>query len=223
MTNRMFFIVKDGKVLEKTIEFKYYSGFAVSQKQKSIQSLHSEITKEFSNNILEISSKSLDELGVKLSAFNLKVKLNNHEVAIENIFQASKVFEYGGPYLDLLEKTPLEAKKDERVRNSGRLVSFKFNGVTYPNQPLTAFYDWIYCCAILKNKELGKELINYSIFTDIEFNHEKSLNCQARSAAIFVALNNLNKLDLIKNFNLFIDFVYADVYTSFNTGLFENL
>ena len=31
-------------------------------------------------------------------------------------------------------------------------------------------------------------IINYDFFTDIEFNHEKSLNCQARSAAIFVSL-----------------------------------
>ena len=39
MATRTFFIVRDGKVLEETIEFKYYSGFAVFQK-KSVISLH---------------------------------------------------------------------------------------------------------------------------------------------------------------------------------------
>lgn len=56
----------------KMIDFQYHSGFAVVQKQKSINSLHDSIRDKLDIfNILEISSKSEVELGVALSAFNL--------------------------------------------------------------------------------------------------------------------------------------------------------
>jgi type I restriction enzyme M protein len=42
---------------------------------------------------------------------------------------------------------------------------------------------------------LSEEILEYDAFTDIEFNHEKSINCQARSAAIFVSLSRLGKLE----------------------------
>ncbi len=221
MATRMFFIVKDGKVLEKTIEFKYYSGFAISQKQKSVISLHDEIRKIFDGNILEVSSKSLNNLGKNLSAFNLKVDVDGTNVSIENIFQASKVFEYGGPYLDLLKVSPIDAKKDDRIKNSGRLISFEFKDKQYPINPTTAFYDWLYCCALYRNFNLVDEATKYDIFTDIEFNHEKSLNCQARSLGIFVALYKTGKIDAIKHFETFVEYVYTNVYSSISTGIFE--
>jgi hypothetical protein len=39
--------------------------------------------------------------------------------------------------------------------------------------------------------------MNYDTFTDIEFNHQKSINCQARSAAIFVSLRKIEMLDKV--------------------------
>ena len=170
---------------EKEIDFVFYSGFSITQKQKSIESLHNAIKELYYDaEILEISSKSPIELGRKLSAFNLKLD----GIALENIFQSSKVFEYGGPYEDLLSKTPIEAKKDPRIKDSGRIIGFKYQGINYPTIPKTLFYDWMYCQALYSDKELMSLIINYDFFTDIEFNHEKSLNCQARSAAIFVSL-----------------------------------
>lgn len=62
---------------------------------------------------LEISTKSEEPLGRKLSAFHLTL---NH-YALENVFQSAKVFENGGPYLDLLNVAPREAKHDERLKN----------------------------------------------------------------------------------------------------------
>ena len=47
-------------------------------------------------------------------------------VTVESAFQASKVFEGGGPFYDILEMTSREAKKDERIKTSGRLIKFKF-------------------------------------------------------------------------------------------------
>lgn len=186
MAKRKTFVVSLNDIFEeKEIDFVFYSGFSTTQKQKSIESLHNAIKELYYDaEILEISSKSPIELGRKLSAFNLKLD----GIALENIFQSSKVFEYGGPYEDLLSKTPIEAKKDPRIKDSGRIIGFKYQGINYPTIPKTLFYDWIYCQALYSDKELMSSIINYDFFTDIEFNHEKSLNCQARSAAIFVSL-----------------------------------
>jgi hypothetical protein len=64
-------------VISKEIEFHWFAGMAKSQKQKSIQSLHQSIYDSLnpSLSILEISSKSENELGVQLSAFNLSSHL----------------------------------------------------------------------------------------------------------------------------------------------------
>ncbi len=188
MAKRMAFIVTKNGIEERLFDFKYYSGFALSQKQKSILSFHEEINKCYKEQVLEISSKSPDALGKKLSAFNLMVKYKNRLISVENIFQASKAFENGGPYEDLLFVKPIEAKKDERLKKSGALIAFRFNGKNYPIKPKTLFYDWIYCRALSHYSNYIEELIKYSIFTDIEFNNDKSYNCQARSVAIYVYL-----------------------------------
>lgn len=102
MANRPVFIPEyqnNFLVRKDDIEFQYFSGFAVSQKQKSIDSLHTEINKKFGiSNILEVSSKSKDQLGIDLSAFNLMLKdpSSDKEFSVECAFQSSKVFEYGG-------------------------------------------------------------------------------------------------------------------------------
>lgn len=204
MAERLCFIpTYDNQIImEKVIEFKYYTGFAISQKQKSIKSLHNEIKKIYSDKkILEISSKSEDELGIRLSAFNLKLhnKEIKEKVSIESIFQSSKVFEKGGPYKDLLRKTSLEAKKDKRIKESGDLIYFDYDNRRWNLEPKTMFYDYIYIKALMENKELSDKLLNYDCFTDVEFNHKKSINCQARSAAIFISLKKQNKLETLLN------------------------
>jgi type I restriction enzyme M protein len=183
---------------EKIIEYKYYSGFAVSQKQKSIASLHQAILESYPDkNVLEISTKSPNPLGVQLSAFNLLFHHRelSEERNLENIFQYSKVFENGGPYRDLLQVHPRDAKRDQRLRESGNLISFNLYGEDWPLEPKTAFYDWIYISALKDNMALTEELLEYDVFTDIEFNHKKSINCQARAAAIFVALCKNGELE----------------------------
>ncbi|MBT5863054.1 MAG: hypothetical protein HOH39_01550 [Gammaproteobacteria bacterium] len=46
--------------------------------------------------------------------------------------------------------------------------------------------------ALNQNKDISDKLIEYDAFTDIEFNPKKSFNCQAYSAALFVAAVNMN-------------------------------
>lgn len=170
------------------IEYTYYPGFALSQKQKSIQSLHDAARQHGIKKMLEISSKSPDEIGIKLSAFNLKIAIQSKQYSVEQVFQSSKVFENGGPFLDLLDKTSKEAKTDLRLKTSGSIVSFSCFGEPFPTKPLTFFYDWLYSNALLQNKHLLQTLSVYDGFSDIEFNEKKSINCQAYSLALFCSL-----------------------------------
>lgn len=199
MAIRPVFMVSIDKLFFKKedIQFKYFNGFSVKQKQKSIDSLHNEYLKKFNEHkILEISSKSDNELGVRLSAFNLKIRTNKgKEISVESAFQASKVFERGGPYTDLLYADSRISKKDLRIRNSGSIVGFRFDGRNFEIEPKTFFYNWLYINTLNLNKELGDRLIEFDAFTDIEFNPKKSLNCQAEAAAIYVSLRKQNLLD----------------------------
>lgn len=200
MAVRPVFIAEKNFIGVKKLDmnFKWFPGMAKVQKQKSIDSLHSEVKKHGINKILEISSKSKDELGVELSAFNLSfVSKNNNIISVESAFQGSKVFEKGGPYTDILTKTSREAKKDIRLKESGNLKSFRLIKNNFPINPKTYFYDWVYINTLSQpnNIELANKIMNYEAFTDIEFNPDKSINCQAYSAALFVSLKNNNKLE----------------------------
>jgi hypothetical protein len=180
------------------VDFDWSPGMAVSQKQKSINSLHENaISNGYCKNPLEVSSKSVNELGVNLSAFNLKVTTQKHknEFTVETAFQSSKVFEHGGPFKDLLYATSIQAKKDERIKSSGRLLKFMFFNEEWELEPKTAFYDWVYLNALNKNRMLVDELSSYDAFTDIEFNPNKSINCQAYSVALYKALDGRQLLD----------------------------
>ena len=174
------------------IEFKWHSGFAKSQLQKSIASLHEAAEKVNKiSPILEISSKSTLRLGVSLSAFNLSLKTSNGQrMSVECAYQGSKVFEDGGPYHELYSVSSQEAKTDERLRDSGELVAFNFCGEDFPIEPKTAFYDWLYMMALYQQEmDIVKELEVFQGFSDIVFNPNRSINCQARAAALFVSLS----------------------------------
>lgn len=188
-------------VEEKSIEFKWHPGMAKSQKQKSITELHSAAFDLGYERILEISSKSKNELGIKLSAFNLLIttKKNNNTFTVETAFQGSKVFAKGGPYRDLFGLDSLAAKKDIRLKESGPLTRFEFFGKIFPLEPRTFFYDWLYINALVQNEDLAKEVVNYEAFSDIEFNPKKSINCQAHAVAIYVSLVKENKLKAALN------------------------
>jgi hypothetical protein len=201
MANRPFFIPNDNKdelVKTERVEFKWFSGFAKVQKQKSISSFHENISKQFRyNKILEISTKSKDKLGVKLSAFNLKINFKNKEYFLESLFQGSKVFSNEGPHEDIYKKESIDAKKDERIKRSD-LKEFSFFGEKFTLD--FDFYSWLYFLALKQNKKLTSEMLQYQAFTDIEFNPEKSLNCQAYSAALYLSMVKNNILNIDKEY-----------------------
>lgn len=213
MANRPVFICVESKpfVKSENYEFTFYSGFSNSQKQKSIKSLHEAFnTKNTGKRILEISSKSTEILGVCLSAFNLKFKRDDKEYSVESLFQGSKVFENGGPYLDIYKKNAYEAKKDIRIKESGHIKEFCFFDDIFPREPKTYFYNWLYINALCSNPNYNSELITYDAFTDIEFNPKKSINCQAEAVAIYVSLLRAGFLsEAVKSKKNFLKIVYG--------------
>lgn len=193
MAKRPVFVTKNSDnlmIVAIPVDFTWHPGMSKNQKQKSIRSLHDAAKKTRGlGNILEISSKSENELGISLSAFNLMLNTpSGARSSVEALFQGSKVFTQGGPYIDIYKKSPREAKRDERLRNSGNLISFRYENFDWSLNPKTAFYDWLYLSALRQNPSLSSKLLDYGGFTDIEFNPEKSINCQASSAAFFKAL-----------------------------------
>ena len=191
------------------IEFKWHPGFAKSQMQKSILSLHEAAEKQGIAPILEISRKSESRLGVSLSAFNLPLEAENgRKMSVECAYQGSKVFENGGPYHDLYSVSSRTAKTDERLQTSGELIGFNFCGEDFPTEPKTAFYDWLYITALYQQKkDLMQKLESYQGFSDIVFNPSKSLNCQARAAALYVSFskNGLMDKQIISDMDYYID------------------
>lgn len=217
MARRPIFIPKPESfpfVVEIDIDFEWYPGFAKSQAQKSIQSLHNSAAQKGISPVLEISSKSSNPLGIALSAFNLHLKLDTGKIiSVECAFQGSKVFKDGGPYNDLYDKSSRDAKTDRRLKSSGELTAFSLMGEQFPNKPVTAFYDWLYLKALFNNQELAVRLFSYNGFSDIAFNPDKSINCQARSAALFVGMSKDNNIDLeriIKDKNYYLELVTGE-------------
>ncbi len=184
--------------LVKEISFRivWNPGFAAIQKKKNIKALHKAAAVAGYSPLLEISTKSNRKVGRHLSAFHLKVHRSGlGEIPLECAFQGSKVFEGGGPYTDLYSADVRSAKRDPRLKSSGRLVGFKFENFCFPLQPKTVFYDWLYVNAIYPHREWLTILYRFAGFTDIEFNPDRSINCQARSCALFVALMSKNLLE----------------------------
>jgi hypothetical protein len=182
-------------VEEVAIEFDWNPGFAPVQKRKNIAALHAAAARRGYSPLLEVSTKSDEKLGERLSSFNLMTDLlDGTRTTLECAYQGSKVFEGGGPYTDLYKVSSKEAKRDPRLRGSGAIIGFSFEGFEFPPEPKTAFYDWLYVRTLAPHEEFLKRLHEYAGFTDIEFNPAYSLNCQARSCALFVALSRTSNL-----------------------------
>ena len=177
---------------EKIISFTYIKGLAFSQKQKNVLSFHSSIQSTYpKHRILEVSTKSLNPLGVKLSAFNLKLD----GFPLESVFQSSKVFADGTQYTFLKSYAPRDAKQFIRENATTALSSFRYNGAEFPLIPKSMFYDYIYIRALMAIHEISMALKDYDIFTDIEFNEKKQINCQARACAIYSYMLKTNSVE----------------------------
>ncbi len=181
-------------VSELQVEFKWFPGFSVQQKQKSIASLHDRILGSTTlARPLEISSKSLIPLGVQLSAFNLQLSVRTPSVlsaSVETVYQGSKVF--GNRSRADTDRFSLDSRDSrQRVRELEEKAAFtgwEIGSYRFPLSSGVDFYNWLYLGALHQQPSLLCQIEAFDCFTDIEFNPKKSLACQARSAALAKSL-----------------------------------
>lgn len=196
-------------IKEYDVEFAWDFGNSIKNTEESIRRMHTEAEKRYKiENLFEISGASITPLGRFLSAFQLPIQIGDINTTVECAYQGSKVFSNGGPYQDLYHVQSRRAKKDARLRNSGRLTHFQLGEVEFKSEPKTAFYNMIYMIALQRFLEVSKiskkrfrnHFYTSGGFTDIYFNPNKSVNCQARSVALFVSLHKRNLIDLKSDF-----------------------
>ena len=204
MTERPIFIPTENFpfVVSKDVQFTWFCGLSKTQKQKCIRSLHKEAIGNQTDvyRILEISTKSEIELGTLLSAFNLKIQLDNlEETTVEGLYQSAKVFQRCGPHPEWRNLKGKDIKKElkrlveEGIKGKNEIHrAFELNGKYWRNLPLDLFFDWIYFNAVFQlvqtNPTILEDLFEYDAFTDINFNPKKGINCQAKSLSKYVAL-----------------------------------
>ena len=213
MARRPVFVPDSDKpyVSEVSLDFEYFPGSSIQQKQRSIASLHASYVARFpSSRVLEVSSKSERDIGVQLSAFNLMIEHPGRgSYSVECAFQASKVFLHGGPFVDLFNASSRAAKTDRRLRESGELVGFRYLTDQFPLDPKTYFYDWLYASALCRHDKLVEQVMMFDAFTDIEHNPERAINCQARTVAKVVGLARAGLLaDALQSPRAFLELGY---------------
>lgn len=198
MARRPVFIPNyDGPELvrERFFDFGWSSGFAESQKKKNVTALHAAAKRCGIKRILEISTKSDTAVGRRLSAFSLKIEIDGIDYPLESVYQGSKLFDTCGPSPEIFNFEPREAKRYVRALSCGRLIGFELDGHRYPLSPKNAFYDWLYIRALAKHIDWIDENVSYEGYTDIEFNPEKQVNCQARAFAEYKSLAAKSQLE----------------------------
>ena len=213
MARRPVFVPESDKpyVSELSLDFEYFPGSSIQQKQRSVASLHASYVARFpSSRVLEVSSKSERDIGVQLSAFNLMIEHPGRgSYSVECAFQASKVFLHGGPFVDLFNASSRAAKTDRRLRESGELVGFRYLTDQFPLDPKTYFYDWLYASALCRHDKLVEQVMMFDAFTDIEHNPERAINCQARTVAKVVGLARAGLLaDALQSPRAFLELGY---------------
>lgn len=181
--------IRPGPLVEVVpVEFEWFPGLAPIQKTRSIESLHIAARRLGMYPLLEVSTKSPQELGRRLSAFSLKLEVSGAMYHLESVYQSSKVFSESGQHDELMCLDPYSAKKKIRELGRGQIVEFRCFGRSFPTEPKNAFYDWLYVRAIFPHREWISKHVDYYGYTDIEFNPERSINCQARAVAEFMCL-----------------------------------
>ena len=142
MASRPIFIPNiegPGLAVEQNLQINWASGFSPIQKKKNILALNNEAKRHGITSVLEISSKSDEEVGKRLSAFSLKITLESNKYPLESVYQGCKVFEHGGPFSKIFSLSPRDAKKYIQSLDCGKLKEFSLLGISYPISPKMHF------------------------------------------------------------------------------------
>ncbi len=190
----------------ESFEFEWANGQSASTKQKNSLRLQEEFKKKHPDlSVLEVSTKSDSPAGAALSPFNLSLRVPSlrKEFPVEVLYQGSKTFRHGGPFVDLYGKAPQDTLHDPRFDDSGELLGFTFEKKMYPARPDFLFYVWLYIQALLENTGSADVVRKTDAFCDIEFNPENGNNNQAKACAIFHSLAQLGLLNQVRDFESF--------------------
>lgn len=198
---------------EVHVNIDWFGGFALSQKRKCQIGLHQNFLMEYpKEKILEISSSSLMSLGAKLSAMHLSKRTLKGITTVESAFQSSRIYSDGikriGPFPEYRFLPGRECKKlVKEAAKEMHSYQYELDGLTFyvPVHHISQFYDFLYLNALLEpeNEEVKNKLLqeNYTAFTDLA---TSSLNCQARSAAIFVGLVRASLIDEVRDYSSYL-------------------
>ena len=217
---------------EIKVDFDWFPGLALSQKRKSQISLHQNFLHVYPNEkILEISSASLYSLGSELSAMHLRKRTALGLTTVESAFQSSCIYcsenKEIGHFLEYLFLSGKECKKKVKELSQGMISKrYLFDNLEFhaPIHNISLFYNYLYLNALCEseNRDIANRLMSsgYTAFTDLA---TRSLNSQARSAAIFVSLFNNGLIDEVKEYESYLQlFRTKKDGTPINDSAFEN-
>lgn len=212
-TRPVFFVTtpEQGWVRVETVSFQWFPGMSLAQKRRSIAAMQAAAQAGANGRaLLEISTKSPDGTGRALSGFDLCLEIGGRRMPVESVFQGSKLCRAGAghsdPCQDLYTQDAVTAKRDPRLA-ACRVTGFRLFDEDWPLDPWppetgredalppSAFYDFLYFRALLQQPGLAASAGSYGGFTDLEFTPGRSDNCQAFSAALFVALASASGAD----------------------------
>ena len=215
MAIRSVFVSKDYYPYfeEIQVDFDWFPGFALSQKRKSQISLHQNFLHAYPNEkVLEISSASLYSLGSALSAMHLHKRTAFGVTTVESAFQSSRIYDLGnkeiGPFHEYLFLSGRECKKKVKELSRGMISKrYLFEGLSFsaPEHNISLFYNYLYLNALCEeeNRNTASRLLcsEYTAFTDLA---TRSLNCQARAAAIFIALVHNDLINEVRQYDSYL-------------------
>lgn len=215
MAERSVFVSQDAYPFfeEIRVQFDYFPGFALSQKRKSQIALHQNFLRAYpQERVLEVSSASLYSLGAALSAMNLKKRTKQGITSVESVFQSSRIYgENGeiGPFPEWLFLPGRACKKAVKERSMGLpCTRYRFDGLDFgaPGHCVSLFYNYLYLNALCEQENRdaaeGLRASACTAFTDLATN---SLNCQARSCAIYVSLVKNGLIHLVRDYNTYLE------------------
>ena len=135
--------------------------------------------------VLEISSRSPQELGRDLSAMNLRAAGDPRERTVEAVYQAAKCYGAGGPDTAHCTSGYAAKRRDRERRRGGPLAGFEHEGLRWKTPTGSAFYDWLWTRSALasRGEAVVARLQEYDAFSD-QFHRPGAVACQAKAAAI---------------------------------------
>ncbi len=135
--------------------------------------------------VLEISSRSSQQLGRDLSAMNLRAAGDPRGRTVEAVYQAAKCYGDGGPDDAHCESGYAAKRRDRERRRAGPLAGFEHEGVRWRTDTGSAFYDRLWARSALagRGEAVVARLQEYDAFSD-QFHRPGAVACQAKAAAI---------------------------------------